>query len=89
MCSKVYEVKLKKHQNFFFNRDRTVLDKQKLIFFQVLWIISFKQAENSCFFCMACLYMPRSMSDILKLLILKIIIFENFCQYLKLDAYSI
>ena len=69
-------------QNLIFCLHNVVLDTQKLKVFPFLGITFFKQAKNSYFFCMACLYMPGSISPNLKILILKEIIFnKNFAKF--------
>ena len=70
-------------QNLIFRVHDVVLDTIILAFFSFHLIFFFKNAKNSYFFCMACLCMPWSMSDNLKIHKFKIIIIEKFCQKLK------
>ena len=68
---------------FIFCVHNVVLDIQKFLF-PFLMMIFFKEAQNAYLFCMACLCMPRSVHEYLKTQTLKFIVFESFCQNLKL-----
>ena len=59
-----------------------------MVFFPFLKITDVKNATNSYFFCLACLCMSRSMSDNLKIQTTLTIIFNNFCQNLKVWCFQ-
>ena len=67
------------HAKFKFFLYYNYLDAQSLNFLPFFLIIS----QNAYLFFMACLCMPRSKQYYLKSQTLKIIIFEKFCQNLK------
>ena len=74
-------------ENFFLCELNVVLDTQKRDFSNSQVIFFSKTLKN--FSCTACLCMPWSMSDSLNIQNLKIVIFENFCQNLKILMLSI